>query len=172
MKGKWARGIEPRNFTWIIKDRLAVCERPGGYGANHRKVRRQEEIIWIRENAFDIVFSLIQSPHNLHNYDALGVAYTHQPFNGPEDGVERLDQLYKNLRTLLDNGAKVLVHREELADHVSGMLAGYLLWAGFIETGPDVIVAIEQLVSRPLGPVGREIVSLAIRARDGAEASS
>ena len=47
-KGKWAQGIRPRNFHWVITERLAVCERPGGYGANHRKVRRQEEIIWVR----------------------------------------------------------------------------------------------------------------------------
>ena len=48
-KGKWAAGITPRNFCWVVRDRLAVCERPGGYGANHRRVRRQEEIIWLRE---------------------------------------------------------------------------------------------------------------------------
>ena len=29
MKGKWAAGIPPRNFTWVIKDRLAMSERPG-----------------------------------------------------------------------------------------------------------------------------------------------
>ena len=45
LRGKWALGITPRNFTWVIKDRLAICERPGGYGENHRRVRRQEEII-------------------------------------------------------------------------------------------------------------------------------
>ena len=26
MKGKWARGIQPRNFIWVIKDRLAAAE--------------------------------------------------------------------------------------------------------------------------------------------------
>ena len=39
LRGKWALGITPRNFTWIMKDKLAVCERPGGYGDNHRRVR-------------------------------------------------------------------------------------------------------------------------------------
>ena len=53
LRGKWALGITPRNLTWIIKDKLAICERPGGFGANHRRVRRQEEIIWLRENEFD-----------------------------------------------------------------------------------------------------------------------
>ena len=60
VKGKWAQGIRPRNFHWIIKDQIAVCERPGGYGQNHRRVRRQEEIIWIREQEFSAVVSLIR----------------------------------------------------------------------------------------------------------------
>ena len=56
-KGKWAQGIRPRNFHWVIADSLAICERPGGYGANHRKVRRQEEIIWVREQGFTVVIA-------------------------------------------------------------------------------------------------------------------
>ena len=28
VKGKWAAGIPPRNFTWIVKDQLAVSDRP------------------------------------------------------------------------------------------------------------------------------------------------
>ena len=84
-KGKWAQGITPRNFHWVITDRLAVCERPGGYGESHRKVRRQEEIIWIREQGFHHVVSLSASPHNLHNYDELGVAWLHRPFPRNDD---------------------------------------------------------------------------------------
>ncbi|MGZ0216795.1 MAG: hypothetical protein ACKVKP_12180, partial [Acidimicrobiales bacterium] len=80
MKGKWAAGIEPRNFAWVMKDQLAVCERPGGYGANHRRVRRQEEIIWLRQQGFDIVFSLIPGSHNLNNYRELGLPFAHRPW--------------------------------------------------------------------------------------------
>ncbi len=78
LRGKWALGITPRNFTWILKDKLAICERPGGVGDSHRRVRRQEEIIWIRENGFSYVISIIQAPHNLHNYDELGVVWRHR----------------------------------------------------------------------------------------------
>ena len=62
MKGKWAAGIPPRNFTWVIKDRLAVSERPGGFAPNHRKVRRQEEIIWLQVQGFTWVVSLCRRP--------------------------------------------------------------------------------------------------------------
>ena len=88
-KGRWAQGIQPRNFAWIVKDRLAVCERPGGYGPNHRRVRRMEEIIWLREQGFGLVISIIPSPHNLHNYDELGLPYLHRPFSTVDDPRNR-----------------------------------------------------------------------------------
>ena len=72
MKGKWARGIEPRMFCWVIKDRMAACERPGGYARNHRKVRRLEELIWLREHGFTMIVSLLDSPHNLTLLARLG----------------------------------------------------------------------------------------------------
>jgi hypothetical protein len=161
VKGKWAQGIKPRNFTWIIKDQLAVCERPGGYGQNHRKVRRQEEIIWIREQDFACVVSLISAPHNLHNYDELGVTWRHRPFGGHEDneGFER--SFYPELAELLAGGAKVLVHQEELGDRVCGLMAGYLRWTGLVDSGPRVVTVIEHITSRQLGPLGRELVAVA-----------
>ena len=107
-KGKWAAGIVPRNFSWVIKDRLAVCERPGGYGANHRRVRRQEEIIWIREQGFTCVVTLIPSPHNLHNYDELGVAWRHLPFGQHDDAHTVLKTLFPELAGMLAAGGKVL----------------------------------------------------------------
>ncbi len=166
MKGKWAQGIQPRNFAWVVKDRLAVCERPGGYGPNHRRVRRQEEIIWIREHGFDLVISLIPASHNLHNYDELGVACLHCPF-GPQDDVKALQrQVYGELRTLLGEGKTVLVHQEELGDRVSGLVAGYLVWAGLVPSPPQAITVVEQIVGRQLGPLGRSMVATAVQVRD------
>jgi hypothetical protein len=160
VKGKWAQGITPRNFKWIIKGRLAVCERPGGYGESHRKVRRQEEIIWVREQGFDFVVSLIPSPFNLHNYDELGVAWKHWPFTGDEESHRHLIDRYTSIRELLGTGAKVLMHAEELGDQVQGLCAGYLLWSDLLESGPQAISVSEKLVGRQLGPEGRAIVSL------------
>src|SRR5262245_2045165 len=152
VKGKWARGITPRNFTWIIKDQLAICERPGGYGHNHRKVRRQEEIIWIREQEFTFVISVIVSPHNLHNYDELNVPWKHRPFAAHDDFYQYLGSFYPELHEMLANGAKLIVHGEEVGDRLCGTMGGYLLWAGLIDSGPRAIAATEQLTSRQLGP--------------------
>ena len=44
-------GLKPREFVWVIAGRLAVCERIGGYGFQHRRVRREEEITWLRNEA-------------------------------------------------------------------------------------------------------------------------
>jgi len=162
VKGKWARGIVPRNFTWIIKDQLAVCERPGGYGQNHRKVRRQEEIIWIREQEFTFVLSMIPSPHNLHNYDEYNVAWRHRPFNVHDDFAQYTGSFYPELHEALGSGSKVIVHGEEVGDRVCGVMGGYLLWSGLIDTGPRAISATEHLTNRQLGPVGRELIAVAM----------
>lgn len=164
-KGKWAQGIEPRHFHWIMQDKLGMCERPGGYGQNHRKVRRQEEIIWIREKGFNPVISLIPASHNLHNYDELGVQWRHRPFPAQEDYPRYLSEVYPELARLLAAGAKVLYHHEDLNDKVLGLMAGYLVWAGLVEEQPRAIFLVEHITERQLGPLARDLVSVAAKVR-------
>ena len=161
MKGKWAQGIVPRHFAWIIKDRLAVSERPGGYGQNHRRVRRQEEIIWIREQGFTRVISLLGSPHNLHAYEELGVEYLHLPFTTTEDTRSVLANLYAELRDQLAAGDRLLVHQDDLGDRLMGTMAGYLVHTEMVPEGPRAIAIVEHIVHRQMGPAGRELVGLA-----------
>lgn len=171
-KGKWAQGIKPRHFCWVMQDKLAICERPGGYGANHRRVRRQEEIIWIREQGLSPVISLIPANHNLHNYDELGVKWLHRPFPATEDHPRYLSEVYPELHALLESGAKVLYHYEEMGDRIVGLMAGYLVWAGLVPEQPRAIFLLEHITSRQLGPPGRDIVAVAGRLRDEAAAGS
>ncbi|HYA68592.1 MAG TPA: hypothetical protein VED63_07655 [Acidimicrobiales bacterium] len=161
MKGKWAAGIPPRNFTWVVKDQLAMSERPGGFAPNHRRVRRQEEIIWLRNQGFTRVVSLLPSPHNLAAYDEESVAWSHFPLGPGGDVREVLADLYRELDGWLRSGERLLVHQEELGDRVMGVTAGYLLWSGRLPGGPQAVAAIEQLVSRQLGPQGRDLVAQA-----------
>ncbi len=160
-KGKWAQGIQPRNFAWVIKDKLAVCERPGGYGPNHRRVRRQEEIIWLREQGFGTVVSLIPSPHNLHNYDELGLPYLHRPFGPVDDTQALLARLYPELQELLARGVKVVIHQEEVGDRVAGLVGGYLRWSGLVPEAPHAITIIERITGRQLDPFGRNLIAIA-----------
>jgi hypothetical protein len=161
LRGKWALGITPRNFTWFITGRLAVCERPGGCGENHRRVRRQEEIIWIREQGFGQVISIIGSPHNLHNYDELGVACLHRPFLPTDDERTYLAAFYPELHGLLQSGTKVLVHGEEVGDRVVGLVGGYIRWSALVSDGPQAIVLVERIAGRQLDPLGRQLMQIA-----------
>ena len=163
MRGKWAQGIQPRNFTWIVKNQFAVCERPGGYGANHRKVRRQEEIIWIRQNDFDVVMSLCGSTQNLHNYEELAVPFHHVPYGGPAGGPLSLTRAMSSIRDHVNAGEKVVVHREEVGQRILGLVAAYLLWMGLVPDGPATINITERLFERELGQTARETVAMVER---------
>jgi hypothetical protein len=165
LRGKWALGITPRNFTWILKDQLAVCERPGGYGDNHRRVRRQEEIIWIRENGFGCVISLIPAPHNLHNYEELGVTYRHRPFTGAEDLPMWLTAFYRELDALFADNTKVLIHGDEVGDRIFGIVGGYIRWSGRLKDGLETIAITERLAHRQLEPFAREVILMSAELR-------
>jgi hypothetical protein len=52
---------------------------PGGFAPNHRKVRRQEEIIWLQVQGFTRVVSLLPSSHNLQAYEEESLASVHFP---------------------------------------------------------------------------------------------
>jgi hypothetical protein len=159
MRGRWAAGIVPRNFCWVIKDHLAVSERPGGYAPNHRKVRRQEELLWLRAQGFTRVVSLLGSTHNLHAYEELGLEWSRFAMPAPSETRVVLAKLYPALHGWLRGGERLLLHQEELGDCVMGVAAGYLLWSEILPDGPRAITAMEQLLRRQMGTVGRMIVA-------------
>jgi hypothetical protein len=161
VKGKWAAGISPRNFTWVIKDRLAMSERPGGFAPNHRKVRRQEEIIWLQVQGFTRVVSLLPSSHNLQAYEEKSMASVHFPLPTSGDARGLLGDLYRDLHGRLTGGERILIHQEELGDRVTGVVAGYLLWSGRLPSGPQSITVLEHMTGHPMGPSGRELVAFA-----------
>ena len=161
MKGKWAAGIPPRNFTWVIKDRLAMSERPGGFAPNHRKVRRQEEIIWLQVQGFNRVVSLLPSSHNLQAYEEKSLASVHYPLPSSGDVRGILAEVYRDVHGRLTAGERILIHQEELGDRVSGVIAGYLLWSTRLPSGPQAVTVVEHLTGHPMGPSGRELVAVA-----------
>ena len=166
MKGRWAQGLEPRAFCWIIKDRLAASERPGGFARNHRKVRRQEELIWLIGHGFTRVVSLLDSPHNLHAYEEAGIPFAHFPLGRHDEWSDRLPHLYQEVATwLADPAERILIHHEEFGDRLLGALAGYLLSAGLVTEGPHAVVVIEKITGRQLGAIGREIVAVTVEER-------
>ncbi|MDK1292937.1 MAG: hypothetical protein QGM46_11500, partial [Actinomycetota bacterium] len=73
---KKSTGLEPRGFRWVIKGRLAVAERIGGYGFQHRRVRREEEIIWLKDRGVNSILSLLGSNQNPYAYTGAGLAFS------------------------------------------------------------------------------------------------
>lgn len=163
LRGRWAQGLEPRFFCWVVRDRLAASERPGGFARSHRKIRRQEELIWLGQNGFTRVISLLDSPHNLHAYDEAGILYEHVPLGRHDELGDRLGAIYESVARRLDVPTeKVLLHHEEFGDRLQGIIAGYLLYSGLVDEGPHAIVASERLCGRELGATGREIVAITV----------
>lgn len=152
-------GLEPRGFTWVIARRLAVAERIGGFGFQHRRVRREEEIAWLREAGINAVLSLLDGNQNAAAYDAAGFIVDVEPL--PDLTVDGVQRVLQAMTTLLARPDRVLlVHRDIVDDAVAGVLAAYLMHSGKV---PDPIMAtalIQEILRRPLGPQARSIIPL------------
>lgn len=155
--------MTPRSFAWVLKGRLAVCERPGGYGVSHRRVRRTEEIVWIKAQGFTTVVSTLAAPHNLHAYDEAELPWRHVPFGRQDDPSAVLALLYPEIRKRLAAGERVLLHHDDAGDRLQGVVTGYLVYARLVDEPARAIAMVERLLSRPMGPVGREVVAVATR---------
>lgn len=166
LRGKWAKGITPRAFTWVLKDQMAICERLGGYGEAHRPVRRQEEIIWVLNNGFTWTISLIDGPANLHNYEELRLPHLHRPVSVSDDHSLRLPEIYHELEQRLAHGEKLLLHQNEINDLVVGFVCGYLVWTRLVPDTTQAVIVVEQLLERQLGPLAREMVQGVARTRE------
>ncbi len=162
MTVKWSEGIRPRTFRWVISDRLAVSERPGGHGINHRSVRRREEIIWLSRNGISTILTLTTAPYNLHDYREHSLDYIHLPFSGPDDGSDRLEEILHTIHKQMTPG-QLLIHQGSIGDALSGVIGGYLLWSGLVEGGPNAVTLTERLLEREMGPPARETVGMAER---------
>ena len=152
-------GLKPRGFTWIIANRLAVSERIGGHGFQHRRVRREEEINWlVREAGINTVVTLLAGNQNMAAYEAAGLATHTEPIS-LEPGRVDPKSLFATLNRLLaDPDTTVLVHREIIDDTVGGLLGGYLVASGLVKDPILASALIQEILGRALGPEGRALI--------------
>jgi len=152
-------GLEPRGFTWVIARRLAVSERIGGYGFQHRRVRREEEIAWLQANGINAVLSLLDGNQNLAAYEKAGLLGVNEAL--PELTVDGAKRVLKAMSRILSKSDRVLlVHRDVIDDTLAGVLAGYLVHSGRIEEPIMATALIQEILKRPLGPEARAIIPL------------
>jgi hypothetical protein len=152
-------GLKPRGFTWVITDRLAVSERVGGSGFQHRRVRREEEITWLVEEAgINTVVSMLPGNQNLLAYREAGMATFSVPI-GPDLTGEDVDRFFDTLaKATAKRRARVLVHREAIDDTVGGLLGGFLVTSGLVTDPILALAVIQQILGRALGPEGRSLI--------------
>lgn len=150
-------GLEPREFTWVIQGQLAVSERIGGYGFQHRRVRREEEIAWLTDAGITDVLSLLEGNQNIAAYDAAGITAHHAPLLELEP--ELVGTVFAAMHEILSgDGVVLLVHRDIIDDALAGVLAGYLVYSGLIDDAILATAAIQEILKRPLGPEARAII--------------
>jgi len=150
-------GLEPREFTWVISGRLAVSERIGGHGFQHRRVRREEEISWLEHHGVNAILSLLDGNQNLASYESVGLSYAHQPLEDLEPVI--VEAVFGAIHSMLQApGAVLLVHRDIIDDPMAGILAGYLVFSGLIDDPIIATAAIQEILKRPLGPVARAVI--------------
>jgi len=150
-------GLEPRDFTWVVQSRLAVSERVGGYGFQHRRVRREEEIVWLKSSGVTSVLSLLDGNQNMAAYMEFGLAAYHEPL--PDLDPEMVRKVFAAIDAALrPAGAVLLIHRDTIDDAVAGVLAGYLVHSGLIDDPIVAMAAIQEILKRPLGPEARAII--------------
>jgi hypothetical protein len=150
-------GLEPRDFTWVIARRLAVSERIGGYGFQHRRVRREEEISWLKLRGVTAVVSLLEGNQNLSSYEEAGLGVRHAPLTDLDPSTIR--RIFSTLDDVLaDPHQVVLLHRDTIDDAVAGVLAGYLIHSQMIKDPIVATAAIQEILKRPLGPEARAVI--------------
>lgn len=156
---KMMTGLKPRGFVWVIADRLAVSERIGGIGFQHRRVRRDEEITWLTDEAhITAVVTLLPGNQNVSAYLEAGLAAHPVPIHG-EITPASCPAVYAALDEALSApNARVLIHREVIDDEMAGLLGGYLVHSGLLADPVLAVAVIQEILGRPLGPAGRALV--------------
>ena len=162
--GRMVAGLKPRGFTWIISERLAVSDRVGGSGFQHRRVRREEEITWlVQEAEINTIVSMLPSNQNLAAYRQAGIATYSVPLTNPV-GDKDVKRFFATLDQALGRShARVLIHRETIDDTIGGLLGGYLVDSGLVEDPILALALIQQILGRALGPEGRSLIPEANR---------
>ena len=158
MRGKWAAGIEPRSFTWVYRGILAVSERPGGSTTVHRRVRRDEELLWLKHQGFSRVISILPIMQNLSAYFEHGLTASHYALRGGPQQRAVLESCYLDLANSMEHQMMVLLHGDEVSDRLLGVVAGYLVWSQKVATVPQAIALVERLFKRSIGPDGRSVL--------------
>jgi hypothetical protein len=149
--------MEPRTYAWIIPDRLAVAERPGGGGRSHRRARRDEELGWWREQGITQVVSGMRSKHGLLEAALAGFLVHWCPLADLDEGPRQLGGLVATVLRVLESGP-VLVHVDRPGEWLAAVDAALRLSVGAAKNRKEALaqVAADGL---PIGEITRTLLT-------------
>jgi hypothetical protein len=124
----------------------------------HRRVRRDEELLWLKHQGFGRVISILPVMQNLSSYFEHGLTASHYALRGGPQQREVLEACYKDLAASMQNNVTVLLHSDEVSDRLLGVIAGYLVWTKKVPTTSQAIALVERLFKRSIGPDGRTVL--------------
>ena len=124
----------------------------------HRRVRRDEELAWLRDKGFNTLLSVLDETFHVSAYEESAMRVMHVPIRGELEDREAELMLDGVERALGPESAVVLVHSDTVTDGILGVLGAYLLRAGLIDDPIIATAMIQEIMGRPLGPLGRKYV--------------
>ncbi len=153
-------GLQPRDFVWVIAGRLAISQRIGGHGIQHRRIRREEEIVWLKNEAgVNTIISLLEGNQNVSAYEDAAITVVNEPLLADYDVDDDIERVLDRLHSALSQPrATVLLHRDTVDDTLAGILAAYLIYSKMLDDPIKASVVIQEILGRPLGPRARAMV--------------
>lgn len=150
--------MEPRRYAWIIPERLAVAERPGGGGRSHRRERRAREIAWWRDHGVTTVVSAMRTRHGLADYADSGLAVRWHPLRDPGQAPDALGALATAVREVLEAGdGAVLVCCDQANEWLAGIDARLRIELGLARS-PRAALRAAAADGLPVGSLATSIV--------------
>ncbi len=124
----------------------------------HRRVRRDEELSWLRDNGFNTLLSVLDETFNVTAYEESAMRVLHVPVKGELEDHQAAQVLEGVVRCLEHDSSVTLLHSDNVTDGILGVLGGYLLRSQLLDDPIIAIATIQEIMGRPLGPTGRRFL--------------
>jgi len=127
-----------REFSWVLKDRLAGMPRPGT-GASI-----EADAAFLMEKGITLVVTLTEEPLPAQPFSSREIALAHIPvrdFSAPS--VDQLAQFVARAHDVIEDGGRVAVHCAHGKGRTGTFLAAYFVSLGF--AADDAIAEVRRL---------------------------
>lgn len=160
--------VEPRVYAWLVADRLAVAERPGGGGRSHRIRRRTAELDWWSAHGATSIVSGMRTRHGLLEAALGGFRVRWHPLIESDQSAREVPALVDGVLAEMDRGeGAVLVHVDRPGEWLAGVDAALRLALGLARTRAEALAGAAG-DGLPVGELARSLIAGAVRRRAAA----